>query len=32
MKRMGQCPYCKKMVDQKTAHEHWLKCPMKHKR
>lgn len=30
--RMGKCPYCGKMVNQKTAHEHWLKCPMKHKR
>lgn len=30
--KQGQCPYCGKMVNQKTAHEHWLKCPMKRKR
>jgi len=31
--RKGQCPYCGKMVNQKTAHEHWLReCPNKNKR
>lgn len=30
--KQGQCPYCGKMVNQKTAHKHWLKCPMKRKR
>lgn len=30
--KQGQCPYCGKMVNQKTAREHWLKCPMKRKR
>jgi endogenous inhibitor of DNA gyrase (YacG/DUF329 family) len=30
--KQGQCPYCGKMVNQKTAYEHWLKCPKKNKR
>lgn len=30
--KQGQCPYCKEMVNQKTAHAHWMKCPMKNKR
>ncbi len=32
MIRMGQCPYCGKMVNQQTAHQHWLTCPKKTKR
>lgn len=30
--KQGQCPYCGKMVDQRTARDHWLKCPKKLKR
>lgn len=31
--KQGQCPYCGKMVNQKTAHVHWLKeCSKKLKR
>ena len=31
--KQGQCPYCGKLVNQKTAHTHWLKeCPKKTKR
>lgn len=30
--KQGQCPYCGKMVNQKTAHTHWLSCPQKTKR
>lgn len=30
--RMGHCPYCGKMVNQKTAHQHWLTCPKKRTR
>lgn len=30
--KQGQCPYCGKMVNQKTAHQHWLTCPKKRTR
>lgn len=31
--KQGQCPYCGKMVNQKTAHAHWLReCPKKNTR
>lgn len=30
--KQGQCPYCGKMVNQKTAHQHWLVCAKKPKR